>query len=543
MKTNRLVQSLTTGMVALLATAALSLAAVPPPPANQNLAIPDSVFNNQAEADCRVCHEDPGMTGDTSNVDRHHLRMGTIVPNPTSAPNPPVGGGPFECLTCHSLVWNPVNFSYEFTPFRDCLLCHRQIAGQASVHHLTAKAEARDCVACHGDFVTNYNDGHYIPTYNPSLVTPWPSGKPNSGPDGEGNCTFCHNTVTGSADPVLDPDSGVLVYRNAETHHSTGFALDTLKCAWCHNVNPPPNGRSIRRCERCHGLGTLHNIQFDNAGDGIDPGNEMPYYGHIGNDDDCWGCHGFSSGLMAAAALTGGAPESGPVIPSVSALSAYTVVAGESRPLTVTGTSFVNRVLNPATGAYDVTLTSDVALTDAAGHVTTLTTVSVSPESIEVVLPATLAVGNYKLAAVKGPKSSNPVGIAVTPPVSIDTATCADGTVSITGTGFSSHVDAAGSGTGVYDSSMRPGAILSWTDTAIEARFPSCTNVVEVRSVFGKDTAVIPGQPWGPASVLGREPNPASRLANGLGMMILPAAGILFWNRRARKRGLPARGV
>jgi len=135
----------------------------------------------------------------------------------------------FECLTCHTLVWNPDTVSYEFAPFRDCLLCHQQIPGQASVHHLTAPALTRDCAHCHGDFVNNVDDGHDVPTYAPSLVTPWPGpvypvtpgdtyAKPNPGPNGEGQCTFCHNTGTGSSTPGIDPGGGAMVYTTQATH-------------------------------------------------------------------------------------------------------------------------------------------------------------------------------------------------------------------------------------------------------------------------------------------------------------------------------------
>ncbi len=54
---------------------------VPAPPTNQSLGFDDTIFNNLVEDDCRLCHDDPAITGPTSNVDRHHLLYGT----PTSA--------------------------------------------------------------------------------------------------------------------------------------------------------------------------------------------------------------------------------------------------------------------------------------------------------------------------------------------------------------------------------------------------------------------------------------------------------------------------
>ena len=63
-----------------LFTAGVTMANVPAPPANQLLGIDDGIFNNLDEADCRVCHDDPAITGPTSNVDRHHNLYGQPIP-------------------------------------------------------------------------------------------------------------------------------------------------------------------------------------------------------------------------------------------------------------------------------------------------------------------------------------------------------------------------------------------------------------------------------------------------------------------------------
>jgi hypothetical protein len=155
--------------------------------------------------------------------------------------------------------------------------------------HDSAEAQAGNCTFCHGDIVDNMDDGHYIPTYPPSLVTPWPSGKDLSGPNGEGNCVFCHFAS------VYEGDGGpVLIMDNATNHHDTGFYdKEGTKCGWCHDVftvDPPSisiTEDSIRKCQGCHGIDSLHNIQV------ISPGSELPGFGHIGSNEDCFGCHGF----------------------------------------------------------------------------------------------------------------------------------------------------------------------------------------------------------------------------------------------------------
>ncbi len=182
---------------------------------------------------------------------------------------PPPAPGNFDCLTCHELVWD--GSSYVFAVFKDCLLCHYQRAFQASVHHLTQAAETLNCRACHGP-IDNPDDGHFIPTGN-APYGPLPGFGP--GPNGSGGCAFCHDTPD-RINPGLDSASGVLVYSNADTHHSTGVALGPFteenklidpKCNLCHEVLSAP----IKSCEKCHASSSLHNIQE--------------------HRDNCIGCH------------------------------------------------------------------------------------------------------------------------------------------------------------------------------------------------------------------------------------------------------------
>ena len=66
---------------------------------------------------CRSCH------GTTANVDKHHLLVGSTIPEGTDAPfGKP--GDPYECLTCHEVVFNPITLDFEFKVVRDCNACH-----------------------------------------------------------------------------------------------------------------------------------------------------------------------------------------------------------------------------------------------------------------------------------------------------------------------------------------------------------------------------------------------------------------------------------
>ena len=186
---------------------------VPPPPANQIIGLTDGVFNNLDEAECRICHDDPDIAGDPDNVTRHHLLYDQPIPPNSVVPVPDADGDgvpdtTYGCLNCH-----PEDSSggvIEFIVIRDCLDCHIQIPGEASVHHLTDAAQGKlppgedqgtlgvgDCVICHGSLVKDIGSAT-IPTYEPSLVTPATSGGEGA-PDniygnGAGACDYCHDS-------------------------------------------------------------------------------------------------------------------------------------------------------------------------------------------------------------------------------------------------------------------------------------------------------------------------------------------------------------
>ncbi len=463
--------------VFLLATTGTSWANTPPPPVNQILGIPDSSFNNLVEANCRACHEDLNIVNPGSIPDRHHLLVNTAIPAQTDVPFPQTGVTVYQCLSCHKL-WNPATSTYVFDTFRDCLYCHDQVAGEASVHHLTAKAQAQDCKACHGP-IDNPNDGHYIPSYRPSLVTPWPSDKPNADVGGEGQCVFCHESGTDSA-------SSLFVLTNADTHHSTGLGLSSsAQCLFCHDFTVTKE-YYIRKCEACHGVSSLHNIQVNSDNPAnintVVPGGENPYWGHIGHNDDCYGCHGFS-------ALSAAAPYSGPVIPDVSSLDATKVTGGVATTITATGNGFTNTVIG--IGGEEIGVTSNVKLTAADGTSVELIPSSITASTLEVEIPADLAPGNYDFRVVKADKTSNAVNLSVVPAMANQSLFCRGTSVTIEGTGYSQYVDALNSGTGLVATS-RTGAeidcsVRTWTDTSISATCSECPSSVTVNSIWGVD--------------------------------------------------------
>jgi hypothetical protein len=481
-----------------LALAMGSLANVPPPPVNQFIGIPDGVFNNLTVADCEACHTNPSIVKPGTIPDRHHLLVGTPVKCPSAAPNDicPTPSN-YECLTCHTLDCS--TGTCVFLQFKHaCLTCHTQVAGEASVHHLTTKAQNEDCKACHGP-IDNPDDGHYIPTYSKTMITP-KTGIGNGGDDsanptghtGQGGCVFCHNAGTDTS-----TGANIQVYNNADTHHGTGLgatAGQTVTCGLCHEDGT--GVLDIRICEKCHGVKSLHNIQKDspnpaNAGS-IVVGQENAYYGHIGNNSDCNGCHLNSS-------LSTGGLEIGAVIPEISDLSTYSVYKGVNTTITIIGSALTS------TSQFS----SDVVLTDNDGFDITLTPSTITESSMEVNIPAYIAEGNYDLRVVKncistdcvnGSYTSNSVNLSVIPQVVITSAQCSNGVVTITGSGFSQHVDGVDvdSGTSVTMPGKAKGknktttntcAVNTWSDTQITADCGTCNGSVTVNSVFGSDEA------------------------------------------------------
>jgi len=196
----------------LLAVATGGWTAMPPPPVNQNLGIADTTFNNLQEADCRLCHNQnppaPYPVDPTYLPDRHKLLVDQPIPPDSDIPIKDADGDgvpdvTYDCLNCHNDVFDSNFGSFVIVDnYRDCTNCHVQYAGESTVHHRATKALEGNCQFCHGSFVdrglfdTN-SDGiaetvnaPWIPIYQPSLVTPWPSHK-----DIAGTCSITQTQV------------------------------------------------------------------------------------------------------------------------------------------------------------------------------------------------------------------------------------------------------------------------------------------------------------------------------------------------------------
>ncbi|RCV64473.1 IPT/TIG domain-containing protein [Methanophagales archaeon] len=429
-------------IIAVLASVGIAMAVIPPPPADQTIGIYDTVYGGFDEAGCRACH--------SSGVpNTHHM----LVENEG-----------YGCLDCH--VLDP---DEGIIAPRDCIVCH-----DASPHHTldVDAAVARHCSVCHGSFVDDYDDEHYIPTYEPSLVTPNTTYRVLNTTTGKkwGGCEACHEPDA-SMSPAIDS--------NPATHHA---ALAPITCSGplgniCHGVTGPEP--PIRACEDCHGVKSIHNIQYDYVNTSGELG-----YGHIGDNWDCMGCHAWydpDRGLLPVDLV---------IVPFMSSITPSSLVTGEETVVTIVGLDFVTTV-------EGTTHTSNV---DVGGEI--VEPDNITATEITVTIPA-LDTGNYGVHLVKAELRSNMLPVVVAPVVKIDSVTVAkDGTTrTIKGAGFGdrdpSDLDSS-LGLTVVANKMkgtkiqRDPTVLSWSDTEVLFTYSAKLDedsTVTITTVFGNDTA------------------------------------------------------
>ena len=487
-----------------------SWASIPPPPVNQKIGIPDTTFDGLTEPICRSCHgridpDDPGrLVKPIYLPDRHHMRVNQQIQDRSDAPFPEFAeNGAYTCLVCHQTQTEPgPDLGLLVQNFRNCLNCHSSGSGwdEATVHHKTQWALERNCKHCHGAMIDNPFDGHYVPTYPVSGITPRRSN--GTGEDGRGACTFCHAAGT-NVDPQGDDNAfnGLAVQSNIENHHSTGVVWDPITrnpavdnqldppsdppCTLCHNFDRPFAEQLRYNCENCHGIESLHSIEaMDSSGDGqIVPGQEQPFYGHIGNVQNCYGCHlgTFGASTMLLPGYSGVAPHIDDVIDG-------TFSAGSESTVTIVGTAF------KSTDLSGNSLPVSVVLEQGDQVVRTVTAATVSTDTVTVVLPADLPAGLYNLRVKTGSEVvSNPMPIALTPAAVIDSVTIANGVFTINGSGFSDYIAARDAGTNVSVNVRGTDVactVDSWTGDAIVADCGSANcGVVTVNTVFDSASA------------------------------------------------------
>jgi hypothetical protein len=445
----RYVFVLSIGLVFLVQT--LVLALIPAPPVNQNMGMYDTLFLNVNESGCRSCH--------ASGVpDTHHNLVAT---------------GKYGCMNCHPELQD----GSGVTLVRNCIQCHNNSFNGMTIgrpHHESSAALGGHCKTCHGSVVDNYDDGHYIPSYTPSSMTPDTKFKIVNQTSGKkwGGCESCH---------AQDLTATPFIADNNKTHHRlgnlSGFVNNNnSKCDMCHDTHNATYGSdSIRYCERCHSYNSLHNIQWDIANTTSQPG-----YGHLG-PNDCQGCHAsYVAGSLA--------PGADIIIPSISSISSNNVLEGSAKMVTISGDDFVTTV-------DGVTRSSVVVITGGASDIT-ISPNSVSPNNMIVTLPP-LNKGLYGIHVHKdGNVESNTKPLVSAPSVIISSVRKMDSTrVTIVGSGFGTYDLTYDSFVNVTinGSGLRSVQIVNWSDTSINVTSPGAIvgDTVAINSVYGTNSSQI----------------------------------------------------
>jgi cytochrome c553 len=375
-------------------------------------------------------------------------------------------------------------------------------------HHIGQPAQDRKCNVCHGSFVDNYDDGHYKPSYDTMFnVTPYATFKVTnfSQPDGLGG----YKTLGGCLSCHL-PNPNAKIGSNRDNHHksilgfaefggqtqfqntTTPFINVNNVCSVCHVIDYSnstgypmiiPNltnqvtgeiltnlmeirNSTIERadaaigafeannitingtgCEKCHGIGSLHNIQFNYFGT-----NNLPGYGHIGDITDCSGCH---SASLSASTLPGD------IIPNVDNVNPSVIIEGTTTTLTIKGSNFGNELDT---------------------YVVNIDEVTYKPKSITntqiVVDISALTKGIHRLQLVHYGKFSKLVTLTVIPNIYVKSATLRGGVITITGKGFGIlppvnaryYISVNHGGKQIVSTSIN-----SWIDSQIKAKNSAAT--------------------------------------------------------------------
>ncbi|MCZ7359904.1 MAG: IPT/TIG domain-containing protein [Candidatus Methanoperedens sp.] len=339
-------------------------------------------------------------------------------------------------------------------------------------HHNTTKNSAsnlavpaaylaadRQCKTCHGDSILdNYDDGHYVPSYNASMVSPVADFKINATIGGGrewGGCAACHD-ANSTAVPYINS--------NYENHHYVRFWIG-YQCNNCHvssglraepvpDYNPEPSANFLRvwfinttpynsyvtmfgwdtsirhiefrnntiltgnndpvngtGCEKCHSVQDLHNIQYDAANT---IANKIPGYGHIGNNSDCNGCHQGWAGAVDN-------PFPGPKSIQLDSVSPGALAAGVAVDVTLTGSNFVEDPYT-TTVLVDGVPATQKSLTDT-----------------QIVVTVNLAVGAHSIQVEKGGVTSKLATLTAAAPGTITSAKLTSGVLTIDGVGLGAN--------------------------------------------------------------------------------------------------------
>ncbi len=493
-------------MAFLAILAIMAIADIPPPPVNQkfDFGTYDTTMMNPADSTgqtpiynetmCRGCHISIGTFWNNTQYTtggvptRHHNLIATGAINPNT-------NKPFGCTDCHPSTPGTGN---GILLVRNCIDCHNatsfwgnsigaNVGNFTRPHHNTTHAQTRNCKFCHGGSIDDYNDGHYIPPYPESEITPSALYKVfNSTTSGRvwGGCLACHAENASANPPIFfthtnpSPVGGKfssppVADGTNNVHHNeilgiTGGTIDGEKCLWCHQNISQGEVLNIRGCETCHSVRSIHNIQFDFANTSTTRG-----YGHIGSNNpadpanhswDCKGCHAwYDAGDVN--------PFAGAIIPDIESVTPAVLNSKTPTVLTIAGTNFVQ---NGSTTVVNIDDTTNlIPDTISNGQITVTVNLAAGAHYIKVV--KTDSIENV-------PKPSDIKPLTVVEKVTINFARLKSGVITISGSGFGTkpvinaqqYVTISHAGNVYYSDS-----IISWGNSQIKTKKTSTPAVVK----------------------------------------------------------------
>jgi hypothetical protein len=529
-------------IAAVLLFAALSGIGSAVPRAPQDMGLLDTNYTLVPAAECKECH--------TAANDEHHAMVfmsTTTLKCLDCHPSNNTGQPIYEtdCKTCHkaSYGWNASQTQNISVWDQNTTLVNlSRIRGRGTSfsnnglpHHNTTKnatwnsqkiaywAADRKCDLCHGTgIVARYDDGHYVPTYNFSMISPLATFKINATVGGGvewGGCFACHDDDLTASPELLNPDEthhGARMYQGYQCndcHVSKGFRAEPVP-----DRNPGPNANYMKvwlnvayptytsmfnwdtstskfefrnstmiqngdtlngtACEKCHSVQTLHNIEVD-AGINI-PG-QVPGKGHIGNASDCNGCH-------SAAVIASDNPYPGEKSVGLNGVNPGRITAGVATDVTLTGDNFVEAPYQTVV-LVDGNAVSQKSITDA---------------QIVVTIPASLAKGGHSIVVKKGKVTSGLRMLSVSPVSTITSAKLRSGVLTITGAEFGPQPPADFADLGVFvthtvtvkrkiTTTTFKANVISWTNTQIvvNAGTAAVNDKITVKTLNGENNINI----------------------------------------------------
>lgn len=453
----------------------------------QNIGIYDTYYKNFLSGDCRVCH---GNRYDGEEIGempyRHQYTALSFNPCPDGSP---ITENCF--LKCHSTP-GPTE------PTSDCRECHAFYIYNISPHHISDFADSGQCTACHRPDLLSETYRVFPLSYYPtaSTNTPklincenchWPSGNFPHAPPPQTEWDlwtgFPLPSHPENATPTPAPIeangpmySGQLNYPTKQfqpmegAHHEVAGKI-YQKCYECHGIVHNVHSDdpvTMRLCQNCHDINTLHGIQehmTDNNIYTIDGVSNQT----VTAEQKCIACHGVLPGweiptVIKPPVIKGLAPMFGEV-------GTLCEINGENFG-TVPGSILLTPRIGETDQTYEISSGSPYLISWDTENISFNIPSELSPRNYNIRVKTTDGISNIKVFTIKGEPvtipcpTSAPSITKIEPPLGAENAL-----VTIYGSDFGDrHADMRDVLLEDISQNPYPASIYSWTENMIKFR-------------------------------------------------------------------------